>query len=806
MSRLRSKILCAQRILGSHRAPRRVRTRLIFLAFAAAQMFFASQRVAQSADDAAVGQAKPTLERTPAAVALKSTSKSEARSDLQHASLPVDFYRDVKPIFVKHCFACHGPSLAESRFRLDQRTRALEGGDNGPAIVAGNSEGSRLIQFVTGKNSDGEIMPPKDKGVPLSEQEIAMLRSWIDQGAPWPDPIGANRPDGAKPPLSDHWAFQSVQPVKPPIIHDAWIETPIDAFVMQKLRENGLTPNPQAKRGDLIRRVTFDLIGLPPTPEEVQRFEKDTSEDAYERLVDRLLASPRYGERWARHWLDLARYADSDGFENDGDRPNAYKYRDYVIRSFNADKPFDQFIVEQLAGDELDDTNPENLVALGFCRNQQTVGNQINEKNRTDEIDDIVSTTSSVFLGLSVGCARCHDHKYEPITQIEYYRMFAVFNGLDKRNDQAIMHVRDLTQRKTYVMLGGDYNRHGDEVQPGVPAVVDNGRAQFPAEDLTPTDPKSTTPRGHVGRRLTLAKWIADPENPLTARVLANRIWMYHFGRGLVNTPSNFGQSGDAPTHAELIDFLAGELYRNGWKLKPLHKEIVMSAAYRQASDYDPLKAGLDPDVAWYWRFPVRRLEAEAIRDGILSVSGKLNLQMYGPGVKPRIPESVIATGSKVFWPKVSEEGPEQWRRSVYVFLKRSVMFPMLEGFDAPTATQSCERRMTTTVATQALQLMNDDFSNDQAGFMAERIIREVGDTPEKQVDRAYWLSFSRAPTDEERNRAVEFINQRTDAVSKETQGKNAARSNKSLAQIKAQSLADLCHVLFNSNEFVYVD
>ncbi len=712
------------------------------------------------------------------------------------------------------------PRSFASRSRLSTRPAQprLQGGDSGPAIVKSNSAASRLIQYVSGKNDDGIVMPPPGKAPALSSQQIDLLAHGSIRDAPWPDLPGgsqlAGQPSGKNAASSagdaaersEHWAFLPVPKVKPPIVPDPWIDTPIDAFVLAKLQEQQLTPNPRASRSDLIRRVTFDLIGLPPTPEEVQRFVNDKSEDAYEHLVDRLLASPRYGERWGRHWLDLARYADSDGFENDTDRPNAYKYRDYVIRSFNDDKPYDQFIVEQLAGDELDDTNPENLIALGFCRNGPTIGNQINEKNRVDEIDDIVSTTSNVFLGLTVGCARCHNHKYEPISQRDYYRMFAVFNDIEKRNDEEIMHVRDLKNRKTYIMVGGDYNHRGEDVEPGVPAVVDNGRVHFPLASA-PADPDA---QANVipppGRRLVLARWIADPQNPLTARVIVNRIWLYHFGRGLVNSPSNFGQSGDAPTHLELLDYLANQFVRQGWRMKPLHKQIVMSSAYRQSSQYDPIKAGIDSDDSFYWRFPVRRLEAEEIRDSILAASGKLNPLMYGPGVKPKIPDSVIDTGSKEMWPKVSRDGPDEWRRSVYVFVKRSVLVPMLEGFDAPTATQTCERRMTTTVATQALQLLNDQFSNEQAQYMAARVIHEVGDSIDREIDRVYWLSYSRVPTDDERRQAADFVSKQFQAGRQLLIDQRVNFDAHAQAELHQRALADLCHVLFNSNEFVYVN
>ena len=384
-----------------------------------------------------------------------------------------------------------------------------------------------------------------------------------------------------------------------------------------------------------------------------------------------------------------------------------------------------------------------------------TITNQKNEKNRVDEVDDVVSTTGAVCLGLTVGCARCHDHKYEPISQRDYYRLFAVFDNTAKFDDAEMMQVRDPGSQahKTYIMLGGDCTKRGDEVPPGVPEVLDDGKAVFPtaAGELA----------GSVGRRLALAKWIADADNPLTARVIVNRLWLYHFGRGLVNTPSNFGTSGDPPTHPELIDYLAGELVHGGWKLKRIQKMIVMSATYRQASSPEPEKAGLDPSDQWYWRYPLRRLEAEEIRDSILAASGNLNPQMFGPGTHPRMPDHIIAAGSKDKWPIVKQEGPEEWRRSVYVFIKRSTLLPMLESFDAPNATQSCERRTTTTVATQALQLLNDEFTNEQAEDMAARVIRETGDGVTRQVERSV-LARPFAPADRRRAPHGRRIRRRT--------------------------------------------
>jgi hypothetical protein len=566
----------------------------------------------------------------------------------------------------------------------------------------------------------------------------------------------------------------------------------------------------------------------------------------------------------------LARYADSNGFEFDAERPNAYRYRDYVIRSFNADKPYDRFVLEQLAGDELAPQDPDALIATGFCRNGPTVENQANERIRLDELDDIVSTTSSVFLGLTIGCARCHDHKYDPIRQRDYYQLLAFFNNREKRDlpiatpKQMARHLAETARidaeleplqkelanlrlatekgksetpasdeeqrvakrrreledqirrlsrskpqlpvamgiqdagpnpRPTHLLYRGDPRTPGEEVEPAVPAVLDAHRfvLEPPARN-----------RESTGRRLALARWIASPENPLTARVVVNRIWQGHFGRGLVETSSNFGLNGSAPTHPELLDWLAAEFVAGGWKFKPLHKTIMLSAAYRQSTGFAAAHAQRDPSNAALWRFPPRRLDAEEIRDSILHASGKLNLEMYGPGIKPRIDPGIIATGSTQKWPLVEKEGPAHWRRSVYVFVKRSVLMPLLEGFDAPTTQQTCERRLTTTVATQALQLLNNPFTNEQAAFMAERVRERAGSDVARQVEQVYWLGLSRPPTERESQLGREFLEQQQKYHQRQSAAATDAEIDR-LQQSELRALTDLCHVLLNLNEFVYV-
>ncbi len=629
-----------------------------------------------------------------------------------------------------------------------------------------------------------------------------------------------------------HWAFLPLRAAQLPAVKDAaWARNDVDRFILAALEAKGLRPSPEADRRTLIRRVTVDLIGLPPSPEEVETFVKDTSPQAWERVVDRLLASPHYGERWGRHWLDLARYADSSGFHNDLDRPHAWRYRDYVIRSFNEDKPYARFIAEQLAGDEVPGADEDTMVATGFCRNgpsnDDNMGNN-KEQYRLDELDDVISTTSMVFLGLTVGCARCHDHKYDPVTSADYYSLLAVFNGTVKRGvpkesdekDKAkeLVRLQALIETKakappTYLLRRGSLQNKGPEVPPAAPLVLVSNPLRFPEPE---PDAKSS------GRRRTLAEWIAAPENPLTWRVLANRIWQHHFGRGLVATPSNFGFNGARATHPELLDFLAARLIADGGRWKALHKLLVMSATYRQGSsvaadvrrlhlpetpDPRPLTqssqslltsaATLDADNTLLWRGNHQRLSAESLRDSILAVSGKLNPQLGGPGIKPRIRADLLTASQRNKWPALTTEGAAQWRRSVYIYVKRQLLMPMLELFDAPTTTDSCAERMQSVVPTQALVLMNDEFVEDHAGFLAQRAVTEAGGELSKAIERMHLLSLARVPTAERLKQATVFVTARESAYEKEAGAKETPRQ---------RALTDLAHVLFNSSEFITIE
>lgn len=592
----------------------------------------------------------------------------------------------------------------------------------------------------------------------------------------------------------------------PAVTNAAWARNDVDRFILAALEAKGLRPSPEASRQTLIRRVTFDLIGLPPTPEEVESFVRDTSPQAWERVVDRLLASPHYGERWGRHWLDLARYADSSGFHNDLDRPHAWRYRDYVIRSFNEDKPYARFIAEQLAGDEVPGADEETLVATGFCRNgpsnDDNMGNN-KEQYRLDELDDVIATTSTVFLGLTVGCARCHDHKHDPITSADYYSLLAVFNGtvkhgVPKESDEKdkakeVVKLQALIETKakvppTYLLRRGSLQNKGPEVPPAAPLVLVSNPLRFPEPE---TDAKSS------GRRRTLAEWIAAPENPLTWRVLANRIWQHHFGRGLVATPSNFGFNGARPTHPELLDYLAARLASDGGRWKPLHKLLLMSATYRQASQPNELGQRIDPENAFLWRASRQRLEAEALRDSILAVSGKLNPQLGGPGIKPRIRADLLTASQRNKWPVLTSEGPAQWRRSVYIYAKRQLLMPMMELFDAPTTTDSCAERMQSVVPTQALVLMNDEFVEDHAGFLALRAVAEAGEHLSHVIERMQSLALAKPAGPERLKQAVAFVEAREAVYAKGPSPTNLPRQ---------RALTDLAHVMFNSSEFIYIE
>ncbi|MGE5192358.1 MAG: DUF1549 and DUF1553 domain-containing protein [Deltaproteobacteria bacterium] len=708
----------------------------------------------------------------------------------------------------------------------------------------------------------------------------------------------------------EHWAFQPVRaPGVPTVREKGWVRNPIDAFILARLEVKDWRPNEAAKPQALLRRMYLDLTGLPPTLQEQAALSKDPSAAAFDALIDELLARPAYGERWGRHWLDLVRYAESNGYERDGAKPSVWRYRDYVIRSFNADKPYDRFILEQLAGDELPDADAETVTALGYYR----LGPWDDEpadpaEDRFDQLDDIVSTTSQVFLGLTLQCARCHNHKFEPLTTLDYYRMTAIVNPLQRfqsgRSDldapagspaeltalaerdkqiaalaaqisqlreefktdwlksgksrlpadaqaaflaapagrtdeqkklvekrakeledeispalpggikaniadiqEQIRRLREATPDlprayylnepsnappETHVLLRGKPSRPGIVAPPGVPAVL---VSQQP--ELLPPDERTSR------RRLSLARWLTDPKHPLTARVMVNRVWQFHFGEGLVRTPSDFGVMGDPATHPELLDYLAGEFIRHGWSLKWLHRLIMTSNTYRMSKEWNAEYGKTDPENRLLWRFPYRRLEVEAIRDSMLAVSGRLNPKMYGPAMFPFIPPEALAGNSDPdkIWPAYDEA--EASRRTVYAFIKRSLVVPMIEVLDLCDTTKSSAKRAVTSVAPQALTLFNGRFVNEQAGHFARRLEKEAGDDPGRQIERAYQLALCRPPTAAEKKTMLEFLAAEAAGLAEESAG-SAAPQEAATARHKA--LDQLCRVIFNLNEFVYSD
>jgi hypothetical protein len=662
----------------------------------------------------------------------------------------------------------------------------------------------------------------------------------------------------------DHWAFQPVKRPHPPEVRDrSWVRNPIDAFVLARLEKIGLKPAPPADKRTLLRRVYFDLIGLPPTPREVQAFLDDHSPQAFARVVDDLLSRPQYGERWARHWFDVARYAETNGYERDGAKPNAWRYRDYVIDSFNCDKPYDCFLTEQLAGDEMQGSNAETQIATTFLR----LGTWDDEPadplvDRYDQLDDVLGTTATAFLGVTLRCARCHDHKFEPFSQKDYYRMLAVFeplrrpqkgradldlvvgseaelaahraavaridaevarailqgaslgNPMDARDDKAAR--RRLQQRVaalvatrlagpprayiwheagpkapiTRIFRRGDPNRPLGEVGPGLPEVLVR-RQPEPPRPLA----KST------GRRLWLARWMTRPDNPLVARVMVNRLWQRHFGAGLVTTANDFGVMGEPPSHPELLDWLASEFVAGGWRLKRIHRLMVLSNTYQMSAAANPAAARKDPDGALLWHWRARRLEAEAVRDGVLTVSGRLNPYMTGPSVYPPLPRAVLEGQSRPGqgWGKSNER--QSARRSVYIHVKRVLAVPELELLDAPDTTCSCEQRPVSTTAPQALTFLNGDFMHQQAGHFAGRLRREAGSDVRAQVRRAFEVAFSRPPRAEEVKLALAFL-----AAQQRQVEADAAAEKKPAGDARLRALRAFCLVVLNTNEFVYLN
>jgi hypothetical protein len=791
----------------------------------------------------------------------------------------VKFFRgEVYPILQSKCHKCHGAEHGKGHLSLTSRESVLKGGDSGPAVDPEALEESPLLLAVN--YQDGLEMPPTGK---LPPEQVEILSRWVKMGAPW-------TPEGA-PPVVDPTYLPLERPEPPAVANSAWVRNPIDAFILAKLEAKGLAPNPPADRLALVRRVYADLIGLPPTPDEADAFVNDQAPDAYERLVEKLMASPHYGEKWGRHWLDVVRYAETNGYERDGPKPFAWRYRDYVIRSFNDDKPFDQFIREQIAGDEIAPTiadgeaAAEAIIGSGYHRLGLWDDEPADpEQARFDEFDDLVATTGQAFLGMTLNCARCHDHKIDPIPQADYYKMVAFFRDIppysntrdvsskfnltditpaarrsayeadlkkresridalaasmvaiedegirkmpaeDQRASEGLDRPRVVEKLKafleaarweeyarlkgecdqlkavplpkremalsvnnrladppvTHILMRGNAHAEGAEVRPGYPSIFNEPEPAIPGPGPDAKGP---------GRRTILADWLASPKNPRTARVFANRLWQHHFGRGIVASSNDFGRFGTPATHPELLDWLADEFLNGGWAIKRMHKLIMTSSTYRMSSSPNAASAEADPANNLFWRFPMRRLGAEEVRDAMLSVSGALNPAIGGPSVYPPIPKAVLA-GQSVpgqGWGKSTPE--EAARRSVYVHVKRSLLLPILSQHDQADTDSSCPVRYTTTVPTQALGLLNGEFANEQAAKLAERLRAEAPGDLAGQVRRAIRLTTGRIPAEPEVQQDLEFI------------AKLRAKGNLD----EARALRQYALMILNTNEFVYLD
>jgi len=785
---------------------------------------------------------------------LAHSAESETRPNLEH---------DILPLFKVRCLKCHGPVKPKGKLNLSNARSLARGGASGPAVVPGKLDESALWDLVS-----NDEMPPEPEE-PLPAGEKALLRRWIEQGARHlPDAVEVSR----SAPATDHWAFAPAAPSPPPTPRDrSRVHTPVDCFIQKALEDQGLALGPDAGRATLIRRLSFDLTGVPPRPEEIAAFVDDPDPDAYSRLVERLLASPRYGERWGKYWLDASGYADSNGyFSADSDRPLAYRYRDYVIRAFNADRPLDQIVREQTAGDELaGDRRGRNatpavidlLIATHFLRNGQdgtgeSDGNP--DEVRTDKyavLEGAIQIIGSSLLGLTFQCARCHDHKFEPVTQKEYYQLQAIlypaFNleHWQKPDDRVVIagprdelarweahekaidaqvesikrkfaSERDAAKKEKSLkqaieaanaqrlpnpgriawvgdvssdpaeiplLLRGNPTTPGPKVGPGVPAFLTDADNQY--EPKPPFPGSSST-----GRRLALARWLTKPGSrpaALLARVLANRIWQHHLGTGLSATSDNLGYTGSAPTHPELLEFLAGELVRSGWSTRALHRLIVSSSVYRQSSAPQPNAMRVDPDNHLLARFPLRRLDAEAIRDAMLTASGELDGRQGGR----YIPTDRTESGEVV----ADESTAGATRRSVYLQQRRTQITSLLEVFDAPSIVTTCTRRLPSTIPLQSLSLLNAGFVVARAQKLAERIERDcpfgaagqAGD--DARITRAFLLTTGRAPDQDERNATRRFL-----------ENQPSHYPGQSEANARRHAWTDFCQMLLASNAFLY--
>jgi hypothetical protein len=682
-------------------------------------------------------------------------------------------------ILVRRCVECHSERDPSGGLILIRQSTAMAGGDSGPAVTPGKPDDSYLMQRIR----DGEMPPPeKGKPRPLPAEEAAVIERWIAAGAAWP----ASRVLDLYERTSDvrggrdFWSLQPVvRPEVPAVKSEQDVANPIDAFVLAKLDEAGFVPAPAADRATLIRRVYFDLIGLPPTAEEIAAFEQDNDPKAYESLVDRLLDKPQFGERWARSWLDLARFAETSGYERDQEKPFAWRYRDWVVDAANKDMSYNQFVLEQLAGDEIPKRTEASTIATGFLR-LGTWNDEPNdpEEYKYDRLEDMVNATCTAFIGMTVKCARCHDHKFDPIPQIDYYKVASAFwaGPIEARERELlggpskdelgyeVLGWTDLSAKPSdlHLLKKGDPKRPEEVVIPGSPTMA--------ASLITPVDPPKEGDRT-THRRLQLAEWIVDPKNPLTPRVFVNRLWQFHFGEGLVRSPDNFGFTGDKPTHPALLDWLADEFIRSGWSAKHMHRLMVNSRTYRQASIH-PLQdqyASTDAGNRLLWHAERHRLDAEQLRDRMLAVSGSLDLRVGGPSFKATVSADALE-GLSMKGAAWKPSPPEQQnRRSLYMYTKRGLLPPLMTTFDFVDTTLPCGRRETSTVAPQALALMNNFFVHEQSDRLAAQTMKSVGNDTDKQIGDVWVRALGRQPTESEKIAAREHLKAQAERFGSQT-------------------------------------
>lgn len=774
---------------------------------------------------------------------------AESQQVASLASNRVDFRRDVYPILREQCFDCHQGRDADSGHRLDVREEILGHYQGQELVIPGKSSQSLLYQVLIDEDEDSRMPMGSD---PLPPEKIAVIRAWIDQGLAWDEKLLPSEP-----PQSDHWAFQKIRrPKVPDLAPESIIRNPIDAFIAARHRELGLETVPRADRRTLLRRLTLDLTGLPPTLAELEAFLADDSPDAYERVVTRLLASPQYGERWGRHWLDLARWAESDGYQQNAPRPDAWRYRDYVVRSFAANKPYDQFLLEQIAGDEQRLYSDENMIATGFLAAARYSGNELDKTiQRNDILVDIANTTANVTLALTMQCAQCHSHKFDPISARDYYRfqgfftkgqpveillhgdendtqrekiieqiewqyqvlaasrtrkeaslrmqglptaftMGSVVGGINKGQSKKFKEINEGVAK--YERTWGFYSPATAGVRVGIPYLTKSSPLPFSLHMLQRSEPVllirgdvnspgtqvdvgwpavfGTVPKGaRVAQkpRTALVDWLTGRDNPLTARVWVNRLWLYHFGRGLVATPDDFGTQGAEPTHPKLLDWLAAELIESDWDTGHIQRLIVESETFRRSAQPSKRNLQIDPDNEWYWRWEPRRLEAEAIRDSMLAVSGLLDATVGGPSVPVK-------------------ERDESTRRTIYLAQKRGELPYVQQMFDGPSALVCMGQRRNSTVALQSLYLLNDPVILRYAKAFAERVKQGVGSDSNTQVAHAFELALGRPPDREEQQSIAEFL-----------LGESGIANTSE--ETFENRFVSFCHLLLNLNEFQYI-